>query len=92
MWVTKWFYLQRILRTVVPTYWPKSRSSGLDHSLAHTRSLVCIGGVSVGSCGTHIVFGCIHYTVHLGFFNCCSLVVTVPSVGGWVQIPVCSLL
>ena len=49
-------------------------------------------GVCVGSCGTHIVFGCIHYTVHWGFFICCSLLVTVPSVGGWVQIPVCALL
>ena len=46
----------------------------------------------MGSCGTHIVFECIHYIVHLGFFNGCSLVVTAPNVGGWVQIPLCSLL
>ena len=37
-------------------------------------------------------FWCIHCTVHRRFFICCSLVVNVPNVGGWVQIPVCSLL
>ena len=52
-------------------------------------SLLFIGGARVGYCGTHIVFGCIHSTIHWGLFIHCSLVVIIPSVGGWVHIPVC---
>ena len=39
---------------------------------ADMKSLVCIGGVCVGCCGTHIVSGCIHSIVHWGLFHCCS--------------------
>ena len=27
---------------------------------ADIKSLVCIGGICIGECGTYIVFGCIH--------------------------------
>ena len=59
---------------------------------ADMSSLVCIGGIRVGYCGTHIVFWCIPLTIHWGLFIRCSLVVILPSVGGWVQIPACTFI
>ena len=65
---------------------------GIQDAQCDMWSLLFIGGVRVGSCGTHIVFGCIHLTIHWGLFIHCPLVVIVPNVGGWVQIPICTLI
>ena len=55
-------------------------------------SLLFIGSVRVGCCGTYTISGCIHSTVPWGYIICCSLVAIVPSVGGWVHILVCTFI
>ena len=46
------------------------------------QSLVFIGGICVGYCGTHIVSGCVYCTLHLGIHFLLFLVVIIPSIGG----------
>ena len=67
-----------------------------DHS--HTEgsddmeSLVFIGGVSMGYCGTHIYFWVCTLNCTLGFFIRCTLVVFVSNVGGWIYVLVVHLV
>ena len=53
------------------------------------KSLLVIGRVSAGYCGTLICFWECTWNYTLGLFVRCTLVAIIYSVGGWIHILIC---